>query len=1034
MKAKELVVILGVTLAVAGGACRAVAGEFEVKLQVKESAGVARKAEPISGGVPLPRGRFKKGQAFALSGPGGREVPCQVTPLVVDPDGTLRWILLDFQDEVAANGVVKYSLKAVESKAKPRVSVKVEESAEVVTVDTGAIRFAVDKKAPFGFFKNVEVGGQAVVTGGVLSYEQLHGRSGWDDGAKWQSRKLLAGVPKSVKVWYAGPMRVTIEVTGSFADDPLKAGYKAWITAWAGKSRVFVKHKLCNSNPGRFCAIPVKRWSVELNLAGKPSGAVLGAKEPLPAGLEEGSAWLHQGLRPFDSYQDVPGAARAGHGKKVLWTGDGRKGRPQGWLAVKGAQTLFAWDQTFSFGAPRRLALEGNKLILDGLAGRFEEAPNKKWPHGRRIGSPYKSEHLWLFDCTHRSSEYFLDFAAPSEVAALGKLARACHNRLWVRASSEHYSETEAVGSGRFGSLEDEKACYRKWGWAFTDRQLPSAARLDQQLLRSGYVPLTPPGAFKDYEDNHWDSESDTTEAMLLMYLRTGDRKWFDIGETWARYHADLQAWRTDGWKWKDAGVWFTKGCRPQRDKAWNFKWKIPYGKTKAGKDGDCLELHSRNSCKACYCHYYGGGLVDYYCLTGDRDALEAAVDDVEQKNDEFRRHGPAGAMAPGKSTIGNIRGFGRGFQVLMRVLEADPGNKFVADLAELCARTLWRSPLLDERGFHCSKIGAGHGGMKAKSITPKMKKWMTENGITAVVKGDTVDSLKKGEKTWKVRCLGGTWMHVYVQNGADLHARHFGDEDMQDFTVAFAQFSARYMLSPKCHQTWYYTYMDVPDLGRICDPWEFEHTDTTDGEGCKHSGHYTRFYPDACAKGYSWTGERHFLERGKLFWHYGSKRLRAKTFGDLNKVGRFAGHVPPKSDSVLANGRLFYEWSHPRKDAAPPKPITDLAVTVAGGKATVSFTAPADQGGGRVARYQVKCSELPILAYEKWDYVRDSGKKRNWWRAANLSGEPKPQPPGAKESFTVTGVPANTRYFAVRSFDDSQNRSAIGNLAEARK
>ena len=129
--------------------------EFKVELEVAESAGAARKAEPISGGVPLPRGRFKTGQPFAFFKPGGREVPCQVTPLVAEPDGTLRWILLDFQGDVPAKGTSKSLLKAVQPRAKSSVSLRVKEDADAVTVDTGRIKFVVDKKAPFGLFKTV---------------------------------------------------------------------------------------------------------------------------------------------------------------------------------------------------------------------------------------------------------------------------------------------------------------------------------------------------------------------------------------------------------------------------------------------------------------------------------------------------------------------------------------------------------------------------------------------------------------------------------------------------------------------------------------------------------------------------------------------------------------------------------------------------------------------------------------------------------------------------------------------------------------
>jgi hypothetical protein len=51
---------------------------------------------------------------------------------------------------------------------------------------------------------------------------------------------------------------------------------------------------------------------------------------------------------------------------------------------------------------------------------------------------------------------------------------------------------------------------------------------------------------------------------------------------------------------------------------------------------------------------------------------------------------------------------------------------------------------------------------------------------------------------------------------------------------------------------------------------------------------------------------------------------------------------------------------------------------------------------------------------------------------AVNLDGEPTPKKPGTKESFTVTGLDEEVapKYFAVRSFDDSHNRSMPSNVA----
>lgn len=988
---------------------------FQLPLEVQEPGGVQRTAWPVSGGLPLPKGLVAKWQPelFALFRSDGNEIPCQITPLVVEPDGRVSWILVDFQDDFAPGATNRYVLRLRKPAAKTDWPLKVAEGDDGVQLDTGRIRLSISKKQPFGLFQRVEADGKPVVVGGTVSYVQLQGRSAWNDKSPWQSKHYVAAPPEVVRLWYAGPMRATIEVRGRFADDPCAAGYQAWITAWAGKSYVWVKYKLCNSNPEQYTAILVERSAVELNLA-QGGDVRVGAATSLECGTE---GWIHQGLL-LRAGQPEAAAVLAGSGDKILWTGKTAKDRPGGWLVAGGAPRVFVCDRLFASNPARRLAAGKGKLVLEGIAKRFDGPIDPRSSPPRPTGQPWRSAGMWLYDCSHHSSEYFIDFAAPA--TDYSQLAAAARNRLWAFAPPEYYSQCEAVGI-RFGTLEDEKTAYSKWGWIYQPKQVPSKSQPDAD-------------AFVPWEDNHYESEADSVQGLLWMYLRTGQRGWFDQAEAWARYHADLQAWRTDGWAWKDGAIWFPtggpQGNRPVRKK-WNFQWGPDWG-DRAGNP-DCYDLWRHAQAKSCYCHFYGSGLADYFCLTGDRDALEAALDNVEQKDNEFRYFRN---FTPGKSDIGETRGFGRGWEVIQRVLLADPGNKMIQELCHLAAQTLWQSPMLDERGFHPSCIGAGFGGMRAKEITPKIKQWMDQNGITFTTKGEHIDTLSKGGRTWPVKCMGGTWQHIYVHNGADLYAKYFDDEDIRDFVIAFAQFSARYMLSPKCHQTWYYTYFDVPDLGMVFDPWAFEHTDTKDGEGCIHSGWYTRFYPDACAKGYALTGELPLLDKARQFWYYGSKReYQTKGLrGGPNEVNIFATHVPPKDDTVLETARLFYEAAHPRADTQPPEAVKDLKVRLLGdGRAEVSFTAPADRGGGKVVRYQLKAAELPIVPYEQWDYARDLGKRRNWWRAVNCRGEPAPSAPGKQERFVVSRVPqAEKLYFAVRSIDDSSNLSPISNLATA--
>jgi hypothetical protein len=311
------------------------------------------------------------------------------------------------------------------------------------------------------------------------------------------------------------------------------------------------------------------------------------------------------------------------------------------------------------------------------------------------------------------------------------------------------------------------------------------------------------------------------------------------------------------------------------------------------------------------------------------------------------------------------------------------------------------------------------------------MAKYMKREAITVDEKGWLTD---KSGNSWPVVCLGGTWQHAYVQAAAYRYWEAFGDEDMGDFAYGFGRFAAKFLLSEKCKQTHYYAYMDVPVKGEPWDPWKFEaaHRATTDGEGCEHSGWYTRFFPDAISMAYSLSGNQALLIRAREFWHYGSKRrYRSKSLAaGWDEVLEFSSHHPPKDDSVLSTCRMFYEWSHPRGDTVPPQAVTDLEVSRTGRRsALVRFTAPADRGGGRVVRYQMKCAELPMASYDEYDFARDDGLKRNFWRARNLLGEPTPSASGGGEEFLVTRVPdAKQLHFVVVSYDDSQNRSRLSN------
>jgi len=978
-------------------ALQGVVSGLEIPLTVEEPIGVARHNAPVTSGVCLPRGQFPADHRFSLFD-GDSEILLQVTPLVVQKDGTLRWVLLDFQLSIAAREVKRLTLMSKPGNAKPTAVLRIIETEDATTINTGSLSFRVSKTKPLRLFDMVRVRGKQVVSGGEVEF--VEAKTGL---------RYAAGKPEKVFFEYRGPLRATLGVDGVYepdhcarlrGEDEYRLKYITRITAWAGRTDVRIQHILANSNSEQVYHANLKSASIGLrHTLGKDAEAFVAAGGVSAKLGDVGSVWLHQGKMNRYYGSPIVDAAKAGAGGRTMWTG----ADCGGWIAVhKGKSTLVVCDRDFVGDPPRKLQLDKDGIKIEFVSEKFS---------GGR-GVPFASDHFWLYDLSHKVADVWIDFAATGNSDLY---AQAVRERLMAFAPGEWYSGCDVFGVGPFGTLEDEKKVYQKWGWKFTDRQVPKSAPA--------------PHAFVRWEDNHYESEADSAEALLLMAIRTGQRGFFDRGEAWARYHARLHAWRSDGWVYDDGAIWFPQGgplgTRPNR-KPSNVSYKH-WGKG----TGDDKELWHLVQGKSCYCHFYGAGLVDYFLLTGERDYLEAAIDLAEQKNSEFRKHRQ---FTPGKSTIRSTRGFGRGFYVITHLLEAVPDNDFVADLARLCRDVLWECPNLDERGFAPCHIGSGFGGFDPKkNVPPQMKQFLDEREIAIDEKGWLTD---RSGKRWPVVCLGGTWQHAYVQGAAERYARLLDDEDMADFAVAFGRFAAKFLLSEKCKQTHYYAYMDVPVKGEAWDPWKFqpEHTATKDGEGCVHSGWYTRFFPDAIAKAYSFTGDTRLLDRAREFWHHGSKRgyRTRRLSAGWDAAGRFANHTPPKDDTVLSTSRMFYEWALRRSDNDPPRAIMDLKVHDLGdGEGVVSFTAPSDVGGGKVARYQVKCAEHPLVAYEDYDFARDDGLKRNFWRAANVSGEPPPSSPGTKEQFTVTEVPkARTLYFVVVSYDDSHNRSALSNLA----
>jgi len=204
--------------------------DWSVELVVHESAGVARAAEPVSGGVPMPMGLVKQPGDVHLEDAAGKEVPAQFSAINRwGHDGSVCWMLVQARATVPAKGAVKFYLKPGKQKVKAE-GVTVDENDDRIIVRGGNKSIRIDKHRP-----RLPQSTLTLTNGEVYT--------------------STASPATEVTVEERGPERVTILVRGrhTFAGDgkstlPYLYGYTVRLRAYAGLPFVRISYALTNSH------------------------------------------------------------------------------------------------------------------------------------------------------------------------------------------------------------------------------------------------------------------------------------------------------------------------------------------------------------------------------------------------------------------------------------------------------------------------------------------------------------------------------------------------------------------------------------------------------------------------------------------------------------------------------------------------------------------------------------------------------------------------------------------------------------------
>lgn len=821
------------------------AEELEVPLSVAEPLGIARTNQPVSGGIPFKPGVVRNVGDLMLFDANGKAVPAQFTKLAGYEDGSVQWALVDLLTDLAAGGKRSFVLKTAPAKVGPPMPLAITETSSHVAVDTGPLSFKVSK-VKFALLEEVKVEGKPVAEKGAVILID-------DAGKSYTASKVTKAS------WeYRGPIRATLRIDGSYVGSNGAKGldFTTRITAWAGLSAVRIQHSIRNSEPkvGNDAAIKQAELSLELAFTASDQG--------------KADHW-----------------AAGGNGKVGLL------------LTTRHTAGLFPGPPTYlrkDFGCgyskewpvPRRQQVAGNKAVGTIVT---------KWQPTKRGEFGYdETGEVWhLADCAHKASEVWLDFYKGRRSAKANEQhALALRSRLLLVAPGEYYSESEALGIGHFGTLADEIATYKKWGWK----------GWDDPEKRLKLVPN--PFAFVPYEAIHDVSEDDAVEGYLLQYLRTGERGWFDWAAAWADYYRGHAIRRFDGWQYD--------GCFSPRS---GIKKKSTRQCKGLGHGWYGPKEYGWSDSRMHYCHQYGRGIFDYYCITGEVDALEAGLDQAEFVLKDYDDAKPGGSFGLGRS-------YGRAFLTVLRAyqLAREPkwkkGCQLLADLA-------LKADNFDETvGFYRTHQGYGgfyfirewlHPRPRYEGVlAPRLANYYKEHGLTAERVRDRTMATDKDGNSWEVVARPQVFELSACHMAMDRYARLFDSDPMRGRLVAIARGVRDHYWSKKCEFMQGKVYWGWPDKEKPFDPWVWDDAHANcPGPGAVHSGYATRYTTDMFARAYSVTRDPEWLRWAKKAWNRGSKRGYQTTsqFAPDGEVGQFAYiRGSHHNEMTECSVRMFYE------------------------------------------------------------------------------------------------------------------------------
>ena len=539
----------------------------KVHLSVSETRGIPHQSVPVTQGVPLPKGALHNLDAVWVEDGDGQPVSAQFRSLGRWADGSLKWVLTDFsarsdRDEGAVNYFFCYGQEPPQIASDE--TIQIEESEDRITVCTGPLRFAVNRRL-FSLIESAELGcldaeGTFILEYKVYTQDVDSGGEAWvricesfdsTEGKRYlygMGGNCLASLAKdgfTVELEEVGPLRVVIKCNGAFeADIPFHhyGGYRPFqlvtrIYAYAGQPYLRILHTVVMACNPRETEVEEIALRVPVSLK-NPVRFRAASFRPVEDSLNPDEAVL---LHQRSDNQFTLEGQRVGE-QRIIAEGE----QTEGWMTVED-------DQVGVGVGLRYMPEEYPKALRATGTGKGIDVFLWKGVDGKRLSlKRYAEEMSWgegegvYADGTGtaKTSEFFICFYKVSDRENVPDRLRGLLTPPHVTIDPEWMAQCEVTGG--FAPVNAD--------------QFPESERMMSGFLDwlTRNIQLGRWYGFFDWGDalvtweqdaNDWrfygrwgwcNSEWDPRHGVWIQYLRTGRADYFQLGEAMTRHSADV--------------------------------------------------------------------------------------------------------------------------------------------------------------------------------------------------------------------------------------------------------------------------------------------------------------------------------------------------------------------------------------------------------------------------------------------------------------------------------------------------------------